>query len=415
MGYMFKFSPGENAACVTRNKDVEAGWDVYVPTISLHTETHRRPVPISWYYNPLHDLESVFWLIAYYVLSRDIYLPDGLDWPPPFKPESNTARAARIKAQYQFVESLFIRRDPPSRIHLLISFEVLKQQLEETPLHPVLFTIGNMLVAARDALQHQFMLAETTLPIPLSQAPTIADTLHKEFGSFLHDMRRALLKNGVFDVRCRPLSAVYEIIVAHDEVEKDEKKKSMYKRTATARREIADEEARLARESGIIVEDIPGLDDSPRSDIPAVGGVRRSQRIASRGVQLAMIVEEEEDGEEGEEDSGDQLRRSRRKPAKKPTIQATTGKRKRGNDEHDATAGPSRKVPRDANNASQPLASLANAASRPKRAPRQRPPPAQALLPRPTKNKNVAGHTARPKAANNKPGRRVTLRSQTRR
>lgn len=359
MVYMFTAYAG--GARNVMDDNIEPGWDVYAPLNRLHPERERKTVPAPWFYNPLHDLESVFWLISYYILSRDIYLPDGLDWPSSFQQESETARAARIKAQYQIIESLFIQRDSCSRLHLLRSFQDLHRQLTEAPLHPALQEIGNYLVQVRDALVYQFLISEKMLPIPLDNASSIADDLHKQFGSILHDMRCDLMKNHVFDVRCRPLSAVYATIMANETARKEEKKKDMYKRTAVARKELADKEARLAKESGVVFEDIPGLYDSRTSKKPIADGLRRSQRIASSVAQSTNVEERNSSKNEKSEAT---LRYPNRRFAEGPPARTIRTKRKHES-EGDASSGPTRKVCRVATKATS--VSHPNVPSRPKR------------------------------------------------
>lgn len=359
MGYMFTAYAGE--ALNVRDGNIEPGWDVYAPLNRLHPERERKTVPAPWFYNPLHDLESVFWLIAYYILSRDIYLPDGLDWPSSFQQESETARAARIKAQYQIIEPLFIQRDSYSRLHILRSFQDLHRQLTEAPLHPALQEIGNHLVQVRNALIDQFLISEKTLPIPLDNASSVADDLHKQFGRILHDMRCDLMKNHVFDVRCRPISAVYATIAANETARKEEKKKAMYKRTAAARKELADKEARLAKESGVVFEDIPGLYDSSTSKTPlrVADRLRRSQRIASSVAQSTNVEERNSSKNEKSEATH---RYTNHKFAEGPPARTIRVKRKHGS-EGDASS--TRKVSRVATNATS--VSPLNVPSRPKR------------------------------------------------
>lgn len=36
--------------------------------------TKKEPITLQWFYNPVHDLESVIWLFFYFLLHRDVYL-----------------------------------------------------------------------------------------------------------------------------------------------------------------------------------------------------------------------------------------------------------------------------------------------------------------------------------------------------
>lgn len=400
MGYKFRARADTLMPIIDDN--AENGWDLIVPAEILDATY----VDVPWFYNPLHDLESLFWLIAYYVLSRDIYLPDALEWPPPFEQESDATRAARITAQYLSIEPLFIVRDQNRRADLLTSFEELKRQLASTPLHPVLFKTGQHLVAIRESLHLAYIEAEKSLPIPLSKAPTIAGGLYQWFSSNLHGMRRNLMDNNVSHVQCRPLSAVYEMITAAKVVADEGKKRTQYQLSEEFHIQVGDEMFRRIRASRTANKDTDGSHPVPSA--PLYEGLRRSRRIAAR-VHLERV-----DEDRPEEDSANEPHRTWRRTATKPSIRNVLGKRKRGNDERDVHAESSRKVSRTAINAPYIPAPPPKTASRPTRTTRQQPVAPKAQVNRVTRKKKGADSATRPDATNGKRNSERVLRSRTR-
>lgn len=346
MRYMFPRPCSQHAAPV--RKPVQAFRDLI-----LQPRSDAGPAPnqdtdsplIPWFYNPLHDMESMFWLMAYYVLFRDVYLPDSPRFPPPFAEESEAERARRIKAQFEFVQCLFVQRDLSERQALMMVHNSLSDKLKEAPLHPALRPIGVCLLQARSALHNAYTNAEKSLPILLADASSIASDLYMDFPSILHEMRQRLVDAGVGNLQGRHLSEAYGAIVVEEEERRQQKRQTVRETQTRLRREnewneymaqnTIDEPA--ARATGTLKRKQP-----PRS-YAQDDSLRRSKRIANRVIQLVESDDEE-----------DTHVRPSRRSIKKAASSAPSKKRKRGGDEDvpDATVKPARKVARPAKDAS---------------------------------------------------------------
>lgn len=110
-------------------------------------------------YNPLHDLESIWWIMAYFVINKDIKLACKSTKEHERLAEleeSEDDRVARISAQSRFAERLFIGHD--ERASTFIVAYHLKNQLKN--LHPAMRRIGAILNQARFYLCEAYTDAE---------------------------------------------------------------------------------------------------------------------------------------------------------------------------------------------------------------------------------------------------------------
>lgn len=68
----------------------------------------KKPAKVSsrhtWFYNPLHDMESIFWLFLYFVTNKDVFLGDPIfrEMPYVFSPETEDQQHRRILGHWNF-------------------------------------------------------------------------------------------------------------------------------------------------------------------------------------------------------------------------------------------------------------------------------------------------------------------------
>lgn len=169
-----------------------------------------------WSYNPLHDMESVFWICIFCILYRDIYydIPDA-----PFRPdlqklleeESDEEREERIKAYYAFGRKLFAARS--NRYLILTSDSFLAKQLFKHPLHPVIDPLKDLLVCLRAELVKKYREAENDSE-PITNR--CANGVHRVFVAEFHDALLHLQDVGC-DVKIRSLQAEAERIYQRED------------------------------------------------------------------------------------------------------------------------------------------------------------------------------------------------------
>lgn len=179
-----------------------------------------------WSYNPLHDMESVFWICIFYILYRDIYcdIPDAPlrpDLQNLFEEDSDKEREERIKAYYAFGRKLFAARS--SRYLILTSDSFLVKQLFKHPLHPAISPLKDLLVGLRAELVEKYREAENDSE-PITNR--CADGVHRAFVAELHDALLHLQTVGC-DVKVRSLQAEAErIYQREDEVTSSKRSRS---------------------------------------------------------------------------------------------------------------------------------------------------------------------------------------------
>ncbi|KIP06495.1 hypothetical protein PHLGIDRAFT_118886 [Phlebiopsis gigantea 11061_1 CR5-6] len=110
-------------------------------------------------YNPLHDLESIWWVMAFFLINKDVRL---VLWGPekPLLPEFSetpTARSIRLPKQAKFAHSLFLYGR--ERVRLMEIGYKLKNKIAKY-LHPALRALGAPLNDIRVALIKAYTAAE---------------------------------------------------------------------------------------------------------------------------------------------------------------------------------------------------------------------------------------------------------------
>ena len=126
--------------------------------------TPGKWAPTPFHYNPLHDLESLWWIAAFFLFKRDVVLDEEEACQP--------AELARRQAQARDAENLF----KISRSTLLSKYAVFPAILSS--LHPSVQPIGRRLEELRKDLMETYRSAEED---PSTIMHTVADGLHARF------------------------------------------------------------------------------------------------------------------------------------------------------------------------------------------------------------------------------------------
>lgn len=176
----------------------------------------------GWFYNPLHDMESVLWLLARQLLFQDHYLhwvPDDKDPQAPAEPpgdnivlqttETAEDRTRRIMAYFIFGHSLFVSRT--GRLGFVRDPRCLPNQLDHHHLHPVVHWLGGVLTKMRDDLADEYIKHEAD---PTKIDHLCAEELHVKFSRVLGAayMDFGDVENGRFEVMTRSLQAEMEML-----------------------------------------------------------------------------------------------------------------------------------------------------------------------------------------------------------
>lgn len=171
--------------------------------------TYNSLQPIAaplWSYNPLHDMESIFWICLFYVLYRDVYCGPPLSDRQRALLESREDREQRLRAQYAFGRTLFAARD--GRTLIMTSNDLLPRHLSAYPLHPAITPFACLLETLREILVERFRAVER------SDEPITNKCADDVYGVFIQEFRTALLhlQNFGCDVHVRSLQREVEIL-----------------------------------------------------------------------------------------------------------------------------------------------------------------------------------------------------------
>lgn len=171
--------------------------------------TYNSLQPIAaplWSYNPLHDMESIFWICLFYVLYRDVYCDPPLSDPQGALLESREDREQRLRAQYAFGRTLFAARD--GRTPVMTSNDLLPRRLSAYPLHPAITPFACLLESLREILVERFRAVER------SDEPITNKCADDVYGVFIQEFRTALLhlQNIGCDVQVRSLQREIELL-----------------------------------------------------------------------------------------------------------------------------------------------------------------------------------------------------------
>lgn len=165
------------------------------------------PTKYTWFYNPLHDLESIFWLMLYFTGNKDITLGPPIEREKPyvFVQETIDEYRDRILAYWNFGLTLFSSRNGRADV---MKEDVLDRHLHLHPLHPAIAPLGNILCQLRAALATRFEEIECNPP-----------AIHHNSGGGLYDIFQTLLRRAVvhlqtvpFDVEVRSLRGAVEAL-----------------------------------------------------------------------------------------------------------------------------------------------------------------------------------------------------------
>lgn len=224
---------------------------------------------LKWFYNPIHDMESVWWLFAWTTLNRDIYFihhtpESGPDTAlPPSNPgvmtrsrrkildeallqaqipgnaieadrdqivpagltqETRVQRVQRVKQQHAFSTTMFIRGHTTSlaRNNALRLLGYIDQQVvANNSLHPIVHVLGVHLCTGRDLLADTYTKAEADLARLPANASKVADGLHEQFKALFDDARKYLDSLSA-RVAVRKLSDEHRKILDAEQREKEE-------------------------------------------------------------------------------------------------------------------------------------------------------------------------------------------------
>lgn len=151
-----------------------------------------QPVKYTWFYNPLHDLESIFWLMLYFTGNKDIVLGPSIERSNPytFIPETEDQYRDRIVAHWNFGLTLFSARH--GRIDV-IEQDVLEEHLDLHPLHPAIAPLGDILCQLRVALVSRYQEIECNPP-----------AIQHDAGGTLYDTFQELLREAVVHIQTVP-------------------------------------------------------------------------------------------------------------------------------------------------------------------------------------------------------------------
>ena len=169
---------------------------------------------LRWFYNPIHDMESVWWLFAWSTLNRDIYFvrraldsaptaasssisvvtgspqrklrqqqvrPPGEEAidadddqivPVGLTQETREMRVQRIKRQHALALELFVSQGVGSlRVYILFATYTLRNELrEQQPFHPAIHILGDHLCTSMGLLVNSYRSKTLTLFINVVDA-----------------------------------------------------------------------------------------------------------------------------------------------------------------------------------------------------------------------------------------------------
>lgn len=192
------------------------------PNGKTYTMTVKSSRTRSWFYNPLHDLESIFWILARQVLYQDHYLqrlngfsanivtvPIGDDlvrFPPA---EDSRDRVCRIKAYFALGHGLFISR--AHRQAFLQSNKQLSGHLIAYPLLPAVRPLGVALTKMRNDIVKEYIKWEADLD---NIDYRCAEQLHVMFANALKCAYDALsvVEDGNYEIMSRSLQSEMAMI-----------------------------------------------------------------------------------------------------------------------------------------------------------------------------------------------------------
>lgn len=176
------------------------------------------PKQYPWSYNPLHDMESIYWLLLYFLCNTDVQAV-LMDKPRvkvrevfSFTQESPAERGMRILHHRRFAHELFGNR--VRRVEVILSGDLLAEHLRDHPLHPSIASLDGSLLEIHRALVARYSKVERN---PSKIDATCADGLHEEFLANIYAMM-AHVESTVHQITVRSL---HEAWAALPQAERD--------------------------------------------------------------------------------------------------------------------------------------------------------------------------------------------------
>lgn len=193
-GQEYAFEPKTKRGKTVGNATMDSDW--------LRKLTRKKPVAVArpgtpvaptkrhtWFYNPLHDMESIDWLLLYFLGNKDIRCVPlskarvKVEKTFTFRPESARGRNRRIFYHYLFARTLF--GDRSKREGMMLVDKRLPNHLHDHPLHPSISPLAAPLLTIHDALVSRYRQVEKN---PAKINGTCADGLHDVFSENIYAM-----------------------------------------------------------------------------------------------------------------------------------------------------------------------------------------------------------------------------------
>lgn len=160
----------------------------------------------TWFYNPIHDMESIFWLMLYFIVNKDVFLGrpihrrNTFDFPP----ETEEQLRRRVLEHWNFGLTLFSGRT--GRDWVMLVDTALANTLIKNPLHPAITPLAATVVKIRDALTESYRKVEVNPPLIDHQSGAEVHAVFKEcIDEALNHLQRV-----PFDVQIRSLRGAVE-------------------------------------------------------------------------------------------------------------------------------------------------------------------------------------------------------------
>lgn len=180
-------------------------------TRNIHAKVQPRPsrkvdVAHTWFYNPLHDMESILWLILYFTTNKDVFLGPSIDRENPyvFVQETDEELRRRIMGHWNLALTLFSSRSGRDRI--MLANGALADHLSSSPLHPSIEPLAAIIAELRDNLAATYRKIESNPP-----------SINHESGAEIHEAFKGSLEEAYdhlltvpFDVQVRSLRGAVE-------------------------------------------------------------------------------------------------------------------------------------------------------------------------------------------------------------
>lgn len=208
----FKFVSHEKKDPSKQSQGIRKQIAKITAAVPARASGHYIPRTYTWFYNPLHDLESIWWIFKSSVLNKDIVcerqdsLAFKIEVPYIFTEETDRERKSRLLHHWRATRDLFFGRS--SRADFAYSKGTLAKFLKSHPLHPAIRPLAGILEGMREALASQYQLVEEN---PSKIDHTSAGNVPEEFLVFLWDAW-SHIRSTQCNVRVRSLGSQVEAI-----------------------------------------------------------------------------------------------------------------------------------------------------------------------------------------------------------